>query len=110
MNPIFAPKGYEKTQIDDDNSVGFSPGQVFAFISSAMRSSGERGCNCSIGWFILEIEANNESQKDKNKNAVKRGENLLVQMATNLLVDHVGREKNRYSWDPNSEYSNNGNI
>ena len=102
MNPINAPQGYEKTQIDDDNSVGFSPDQVFAFISSAMRSSGERGCNCSVAWFIFEIDAK-ESQKKRNRDAVKRGQNLLVQMATTLLVDHVGRARNRYSGVLNSE-------
>ena len=96
MNPIHAPPGYKTTQIDPDTSVGFSPGQVFAFISSAMRSSSDKGCNCYIGWFILEIGANNERQNDRNKNAVKSGEKLLIQRATTLLVDHVRRERNRY--------------
>ena len=97
MNPIVAPKCYEKCKIDDESSVGFSGSQVFAFIRSAMKASAEKGCSCAIGWFILEIASANETQEKRNRNAIKRGKAALVEMATTLLVRHVGKEKSRYN-------------
>ena len=98
MYPIVAPACYERCKIDDEHSVGFSGSQVFAFIRSAMKASAERGCSCSIGWFILEIETSNETQERRNRNAINRGKAALVEMAVTLLVRHVGKERCRYNF------------
>jgi hypothetical protein len=93
MKPIVAPSNFKDKMIDD-TAIGFTPGQVFAFISSAMRSSGERQCSCSIGWFVLALPESNP-QEERNREAQKRAKSCLVEMAITLLVKYAGKERNR---------------
>jgi hypothetical protein len=93
MKPIVAPSNFKNSMIDD-TAIGFTPGQVFAFISSAMRSSGERGCNCSIGWFVLALPENIRSE-EKNREGMKRAKGCLVEMAITLLEERAGKDRNR---------------